>query len=231
MSGLGRSEVKEFENQTRRVLIVDDHPIVREGLRQLVDQQVDLRVCGEAVDLREARAALQQTKPNAVVLGLSQRVSDGIDLVKDIRSKYERLPILVCSMHDENIYAVRLLSAGANGYIMREATLDQLLVALRRVLAGQLYVSEQVKTLVTEWLAIGRRRQTGDLIEGLSNRELEVLNLIGLGKTTRQVAESLCLSVKTVDSHRQRMKKKLGLQTSAQLTQFAIHHLWIGAKR
>lgn len=214
--------MNEFANRAHRVLIVDDHPLVRQGLRWLVDQEDDLEICGEAADVKEARAALQQTQPNVVVLDLSLRDSNGIDLIKAIRSKYEQLPVLVCSIHDERIYAERLLSAGANGYIMKEATADQFLVALRQVLAGELYVSERVKTRMMERSAAGGRSQTGDRTERLSNREFEILGLIGQGKTTRQVAESLSLSVKTVDSHRQRIKKKLGLQTSAQVVQFAI---------
>ena len=214
--------MNEFANRAHRVLIVGDHPLVRQGLRWLVDQEDDLEICGEAADVKEARAALQQTQPNVVVLDLSLRDSNGIDLIKAIRSKYEQLPVLVCSIHDERIYAERLLSAGANGYIMKEATADQFLVALRQVLAGELYVSERVKTRMMERSAAGGRRQTGDRTERLSNREFEILGLIGQGKTTRQVAESLSLSVKTVDSHRQRIKKKLGLQTSAQVVQFAI---------
>ncbi len=214
--------MNEFANRAHRVLIVDDHPLVRQGLRWLVDQEDDLEICGEAADVKEARAALQQTQPNVVVLDLSLRDSNGIDLIKAIRSKYEQLPVLVCSIHDERIYAERLLSAGANGYIMKEATADQFLVALRQVLAGELYVSERVKTRMMERSAAGGRSQTGDPTERLSSREFEILGLIGQGKTTRQVAESLSLSVKTVDSHRQRIKKKLGLQTSAQVVQFAI---------
>ncbi len=222
--------MNEFANRAHRVLIVDDQPIVRQGLSQLIDQEDDLKICGEAADVREARAALQQTQPNVVVLDLPLRGSNGIDLIKDIRSKYGQLPILVFSMHDENIYAERLLNAGANGYIMKEATADQLLAAIRRVLAGELYVSEHVKTRMTEPSPAGGREQTGDRTETLSDRELEILSHLGRGKTTRQVAERLNLSVKTVDSHRQRIKKKLGLQTSAQLTQFAIHRQLIGAE-
>ncbi len=222
--------MNEFSNRVHRVLIVDDHPIVRHGLRQLIDQEDDLEVCGEAADVREAHAALQQTQPNVVVLDLSLRGSNGIDLIKDIRSKYEQLPVLVYSMHDESIYAERLLSAGANGYIMKEATADQLLSALRGVLAGKLYVNEHVKTRMMERVAVGGRKQTGDRTDRLSNRELEILGLLGRGKTTREVAESLNLSVKTIDTHRQRIKKKLGLQTSAQVTQFAIHRQLIGAQ-
>ncbi len=217
-----------FANRAHRVLIIDDHPIVRQGLRQLIDQEDDLKVCGEAADVREAHAALQQTQPNVVVLDLSLRGSNGIDLIKDIRSKYGQLPVLVFSMHDESIYAERLLSAGANGYIMKEATADQLLSALRQVLDGELYVSEHVKSRMMERVAVGGRKQPGDRTERLSDRELEILGLLGRGQTIREVAESLNLSGKTIDTHRQRIKKKLGLQTSAQVTQFAIHRQLMG---
>jgi len=131
-------------------------------------------------------------------------------------------------MHDESVYAERLLSAGANGYIMKEATADQLLSALRQVLAGELYVSKHVKSRMMERVAVGGRKQPEDRIERLSNRELEILGLLGQGKTTREVAESLNLSGKTIDTHRQRIKNKLGLQTSAQVTQFAIHRQLMG---
>jgi DNA-binding NarL/FixJ family response regulator len=151
------------------------------------------------------------------------RDSDGLELVKDIRSKYQQLPVLILSMHDESIYAERLLSAGANGYIMKQAAADQLLVAVRRVLAGGIYVSEKVGASMIERFAVSGRVQRADPIERLSNRELQVLNLIGRGKTTREIAGSLNLSVKTVESHRQRIKKKLHLHTAPQLVQFAVN--------
>ena len=132
------------------------------------------------------------------------------------------MPVLVPSMHDESMYAERLLSAGANGYIMKQAAADQLLTALRRVLAGGVYVSEGLGAIMIERISGDGRRTTANPIERLSNRELQVLNLIGQGRTTREVAETLNLSVKTVESHRQRIKKKLNLQTSAQLVKFAV---------
>ena len=225
------SERNQSEYRERRVLIVDDHPMLRRGLGMLIEQEHDLKVCGEAADITGAHAALKQTQPDIVVLDLSLRASSGIGLIKHIRRKYGQLPILVFSMHDEDIYAERLLNAGANGYIMKEAPADQLITALRRVLAGGSYVSEHVETSRIERLAVGERKQTGDPIDRLSNRELEVLDLIGRGRTGRQVAEGLELSLKTVDCHRQRIRKKLGLKNSAQLAQFAAHRLAIGAQR
>lgn len=207
----------------RNVFLVDDHPIVRQGLVQLIQQEPDLRVCGEAADVKEARITLSKLTPDIVILDLSLRDSDGLELVKDIRNKYQQLPVLILSMHDENIYAERLLSAGANGYIMKQAAAEQLLVAVRRVLAGGIYVSERVGASMIERFAVTGRPQSADPIERLSNRELQVLNLIGRGRTTREIAETLNLSVKTVESHRQRIKKKLNLRSAPQLVQFAVN--------
>jgi DNA-binding NarL/FixJ family response regulator len=208
--------------QPRSVLIVDDHPIVRQGLSQLINAEDDLEVSGNAATVEEALQSLGDSDPDVVIVDLSLAHSDGLELVKEIRKEARHLPVLVLSMHDENMYAERLLSAGANGYIMKEAAADQLLIALRRVLAGGVYVSEHLGASMIERIAGNDPKQTSNPIERLSNRELQVLNLIGRGKTTREVAENLTLSVKTVESHRQRIKKKLNLQTSAQLVQFAV---------
>jgi len=213
----------EHGQRQRTVLVIDDHPIVRQGLVQLIEREPDLRVCGEAADLREARARLSKTTPDIVILDLSLRDGDGLELVKDIRSKNEQLPVLVLSMHDEAIYAERLLSAGANGYIMKQAAADELLQAVRRVLGGGIYVSDAVGARMIERFAVSGRVQRADPIERLSNRELQVLNMIGRGRTTREIAENLSLSVKTIESHRQRIKKKLNLETAPQLVQFAVN--------
>jgi DNA-binding NarL/FixJ family response regulator len=215
--------MRETGVQARRVFIVDDHPIVRQGLAQLINHEPDLVVCGEAAGVKEARAGIGPAEPDVVIVDLSLRDSDGLELIKDIRSKHRQLPVLVLSMHDESIYAERLLSAGANGYIMKQAAADQLLVALRRVLSGGIYVSEHVGASMIERFAVSGSRQQANPIERLSNRELQVLNLIGRAKTTRQIADDLNLSVKTVESHRQRIKKKLNLSSSPQLVQFAVN--------
>jgi DNA-binding NarL/FixJ family response regulator len=210
----------------RKVFIVDDHPIVRQGLTQLINHEADLSVCGEAEGVKEARVALGQAEPDIVIVDLSLSDSDGLELIKDIRSKYRRLPVLVLSMHDESIYAERMLSAGANGYIMKQAAAGQLLLALRRVLQGGIYVSDDIGTSMIERFATGASKPATDPIERLSNRELQVLNLIGRGKSTRQIADDLNLSIKTVESHRQRIKKKLNLSSSSKLVQFAVN--WYG---
>lgn len=208
--------------RSRSVLIVDDHPIVRQGLIQLINAESDLDVCGDAASVDEALDLLEAAEPDIVILDLSLPDSDGLELLKKIRKETRHLPVLVLSMHDESMYAERMLSAGANGYIMKQAAADQLLIALRRVLAGGVYVSEGLGALMIERISSDGRRATANPIERLSNRELQVLNLIGQGRTTREVAETLNLSVKTVESHRQRIKKKLNLQTAAQLVKFAV---------
>lgn len=206
-----------------RVLIVDDHPIVRQGLRRLIEQEDDLTVCGEAETTREAKTAIRELKPDVVIVDISLKQGDGIELVKDARAHYAQLPILVLSMHDETIYAERMLSAGANGYIMKQAASDQFLVALRRVLEGGIYVSELVGNSMIQKFAAGGAYISANPIDRLSNRELQILHMIGRGLSTRQAAEALNLSVKTVESHRQRIKRKLNLSTGSQLVQYAVN--------
>jgi DNA-binding NarL/FixJ family response regulator len=209
--------------QKNRVLIVDDHPIVRQGLRRLIEQEEDLAVCGEVESAREAKSAIRELKPDVVVVDISLKHGDGIELVKDARAHHAQLPILVLSMHDELIYAERMLSAGANGYIMKQAAGDQFLTALRRVLDGGLYVSEVVGSGMIQKFASGSANVAAHPIDSLSNRELQILHMIGRGLSTRQAAETLNLSVKTVESHRQRIKRKLNLGTGSQLVQYAVN--------
>ena len=205
-----------------QILIVDDHPIVREGLRRLIDQERDLAVCGEAEGALAAMAAIRALKPGVVVVDISLKEGDGIELVKDARAHSPTLLILVLSMHDETIYAERMLAAGANGYIMKHAASDQFLVALRRVLGGGIYVSESVGQKMIRKLASGAAYSSANRIDSLSNRELQILQMIGRGLSTRESAEALSLSVKTVESHRQRIKRKLNLATGSQLVQYAV---------
>lgn len=207
----------------RRIMIVDDHPIVRQGLRRLMEAEPDLEVCGEAETAREAKSMIRELKPDAVIVDVSLAQGDGLELVKDARAHYPELPLLVLSMHDEVIYAERMLSAGANGYIMKQAASDQFLVALRRVLEGGIYVSETVGNSMIEKFAAGGAYTSANPVDSLSNRELQVLHMIGKGLSTRQTAEALNLSIKTVESHRQRIKRKLSVRTAAQLMQYAVN--------
>ena len=205
-----------------RVLIVDDHPIVRHGLKQMIDAEPDLVVCGEAQSDREARTALRELEPDVMIVDVSLAQGDGMDLVREVHAQRPDLPMLVLSMHDETIYAERLLAAGASGYIMKEAAYDQLLIALRRVLAGGVYMSAAMSAVLGGKGEAGAVAPVSDPIARLSNRELQVLSLIGRGLSSRQAAESLNVSVKTVESHRQSLKRKLNLATNAQLLQYSL---------
>ncbi len=222
-SGAHPSPPQRHVGAARRVLIVDDHPIVRQGLRRMIDPESDLVVCGEAQSEREARAAIRELDPDVVIVDISLVQGDGLELVRDVHAQRPDLPMLVLSMHDETIYAGRLLAAGASGYIMKHAASEQLLVALRRVLCGETYVSEALTNKVPG--AGGAARESGacDPIESLSNRELQVLSLIGRGLSSREVAEMLGVSVKTVESHRQSLKRKLNLLSNVQLLQYSIN--------
>src|ERR1700730_11827490 len=208
----------------RRVLIVDDHPIVRQGLRRMVDTEADLVVCDEVQTEREARAAIRAMVPDVVIVDISLAQGDGLELVRDVHAQQPELPMLVLSMHDELIYAERLLAAGASGYIMKQAASDQLLIALRQVLAGGTYLSESLAgNLGRSDAAVAGGVVSADPIDRLSNRELQVLTLLGRGMSSREAAEALGLSVETVETHRQSLKRKLNLATNAQLLQYAIN--------
>ncbi len=207
----------------RRVLIVDDHPIVRQGLRRMIDPESDLVVCGEAQSEREARAAIRELDPDVVIVDISLVQGDGLELVRDVHAQRPDLPMLVLSMHDETIYAGRLLAAGASGYIMKHAASEQLLSALRRVLCGETYVSEALTNKVPRAEGPARASAASDPIGRLSNRELQVLSLIGRGLSSREAAEMLGVSVKTVESHRQSLKRKLNLLSNVQLLQYSIN--------
>jgi len=213
----------EGKRRARRVLIVDDHPIVRQGLRRVMEGEEDLVVCGEAETARDARIAIKELNPDVVIVDISLRQSDGIELVREVRAHLPLLPILVLSMHDEAIYAERMLSAGANGYIMKQAASEQFLVSLRRVLDGGIYVSEAVGNSMIQKFAAGGTYLSTNPIDRLSNRELQILHMIGKGMSTRESALSLNLSIKTVESHRQRIKRKLNLTTGTQLVQYAVN--------
>ena len=207
--------------RVRRILLVDDHPIVRQGLKRLIETEPDLNVCGEAATVREARMAVRDSVPDAVVVDIALRDGDGIELVTDLHAHYPKLPMLVLSMHDEMIYAERLLDAGARGYVMKQAAGAEFIAALRCVLAGDSWASEAVRAVMQRRRVAAAPADARGPIERLSNRELQVLQLIGRGRSTREVADVLNLGVKTVESHRQRIKRKLGLATGAQLVGYA----------
>ena len=222
-SSTAPSTVSGGKRGARRVLIIDNHPIVREGLRRVIDGEEDLCVCAEADTARDARVAIKERNPDVMIADIGLNQGDGIELVRDVRAHYSKLPILVLSNHDETVYAERLLSVGANGYIMKHASSDEILVSLRRVLDGEIYVSHDVGCNMIKKTTARGTYVSSNPIDRLSNRELQILHLIGKGMTTRESANSLTLSIKTVESHRQRIKSKLNLHTGTQLVQFAIN--------
>jgi DNA-binding NarL/FixJ family response regulator len=205
-----------------RVLVVDDHPIVRQGLALLIDQEPDLVVCGSAEEAHSALHAIATLRPDIIILDISLPGPDGMELLKTIRTLDPDLPILVLSMHAESVYAERALRAGANGYIMKQEATDNVLEALRRILRREVYVSERIANTMLQQLVAGSRKPEGPPEARLSDRELEVFRMIGMGLGTRQIADELKLSVKTVESYQAHIKEKLGLQGARDLMQRAI---------
>jgi len=204
---------------------VDDHPFMRAGLAQLIDRQPDMAVCGEAGEPAAAIRELSASMPDLVLTDVTMPGRSGIEFVKDLRASHPKLAILVVSMHDEGIYAERLLRAGARGYIMKEAGGENLLGAIRQVLAGGIYVSPHMSAKILENVTGRRPRGSASPIRTLSDREVEVFQLIGQGKSTRDIAAQLHLSPKTVDVHRGHIKEKLGLDDVTALVRHAVR--WV----
>jgi len=201
----------------RRVLILDDHPVVRQGVKLMVNAERDMTVVGEAQTEAEARRLVRELAPDAVIVDLSLAQGDGFNVVRDVSAHFPDIRVLVLSMHDEIVYAERLLAEGASGYIMKEAATEQLVTALRTVLRGERYMSDNLRRVLEE-----RGRRNNGQTTLLSIRELQVISLIGLGQGTREIALALSLSVKTVEAHRQAIKRKLALETNSQLVQYAL---------
>jgi DNA-binding NarL/FixJ family response regulator len=209
-------------SRKHRILVVDDHPIVRQGLTLLINQEADLLVCGEAEEATGAMHVLASSRPDILIVDISLNGPDGIDLLKNVRNIYPTLPVLILSMHDESIYAERALRAGANGYIMKQEATEKVLVALRRIMAGEIYVSDRIANKMLKHYITGSGTLRNSSIADLSDRELEVFRLIGEGHGTRQIAEELHLSVKTVESYQAHIKEKLSLRSARELMQHAI---------
>jgi DNA-binding NarL/FixJ family response regulator len=205
-----------------RVLLVDDHPIVRQGLALLIDREGDLLVCGEADGAHSAFHAIQTLRPDIVVLDISLSGPDGLDVLKEIRMKTASLPVLILSMHDESIYAERAMRAGANGYIMKQEATEKVLVAIRRILQGEVYLSDRLTNTMLQQYVRGVSPTKMSPLVSLTDRELEVFRLIGEGHGTRQIADELHLSVKTIESYQAHIKEKLALRNARELVQHAI---------
>ena len=200
-----------------RVLIVDDHPITRSGLAYLINHQPDMATCCEAQNAAQALEGVLQTKPDLVLTDFSLPDKNGLELIKDIRSVRPDLPILVISMHEESLYAERVLRAGARGYITKEEGGERLMRAIRHVLSGTIYVSDKMSARILEIFSAGPGRQQRSVVENLSDREFEIFELFGQGLSTQQIATRLCLSMKTVSAHRGKIKAKLQLRTTNEL--------------
>jgi len=211
----------------RKIVIVDDHPIVRQGLAQLINQEKDLEVCGQAGDAHEALQAIRQLHPDMVIVDIGLKDTSGMELIKDLKIQYPELPVLTLSMYDESIYGERALRAGARGYVMKQEATAKVVTAIRRVLAGEVYVSDGMAAKMVSKLVGGGTRSAGSFADNLSDRELEVFRMIGAGFGTREMAEKLHLSIKTIETYRAHIKDKLGLQDANELLRTAIR--WVNA--
>ena len=197
----------------KKVLVVDDHPLLRQGLAMLINQQQDMHVCGEAEEAHAAMQTITETRPDIIILDISLKGPDGLELLKSIRAVYPDLPVLILSMHDEAIYAERALRARANGYIMKQEATEKVLVALRRIFNGDVYVSDGMSKKMLQQYIDGAPSLIQSRIAALSDRELEVFRRIGEGCATREIADELHLSIKTVETYQAHIKDKLSLRS------------------
>lgn len=204
-----------------RIFLVDDHPMVREGLANLINQQDDLAVVGEAEDSAGAVAGIADKQPNVALIDISLKNESGLELVKNLEQRFPLVSLIVLSMHDEALYAERALRAGAKGYVMKRESTKSILTAIRRVLSGDVYVSERVVSAMAKRMG-SSRKAAAEPVERLSDRELEIFRLLGQGRTTSQIAEDLHLSLKTVQAYCARAKEKFGVNSLGELLRAAI---------
>jgi DNA-binding NarL/FixJ family response regulator len=210
------------DKNRKRVFLVDDHPLVREWLTNLINQQRDLAVCGESENAPHALQAIAAAKPDVAIVDLSLKDSSGIELIKSLKESQPGVAVLVLSMHDESQYAERALRAGAKGYVMKRETTRKVIEAIRRILEGKVYVSQKVTEAMTQRLVEGPRSESRSPVEQLSDRELEVFEMLGQGQGTRQISENLRVSVKTVQAYCARIKEKMNLNSATELLREAI---------
>jgi DNA-binding NarL/FixJ family response regulator len=207
--------------RTRRVFIVDDHPLVREGLANLINQQSDLSVCGEAEDSVGAITDIESTHPDVALIDISLKNESGLELVKTLQNRVPQVALVVLSMHEEALYAERALHAGARGYVMKRETTKNVLTAIRRVIEGDIYVSDRVVNSMAKRMT-SRKTAAAEPVERLSDRELEIFRLLGQGRTPSQIADDLRLSLKTVQAYCARAKEKFGVTSLTELLRAAI---------
>jgi len=206
----------------KQILLVDDHPMVRERMAEIIRLETDLTVCGEADDRFQAMRAIESIQPDLAIIDLTLKRSNGLELIKDVHARYPAIPILVLSMHDELLYAERAIRAGARGYITKQEATRKVMQAIRCLLAGDIYLSEKMSAQIAAAAVGSSRAKAGLPLDGLSDRELSVFEMIGRGQSTRQIAEELHLELRTIETYRARIKEKLSLKDANDLLQHAI---------
>jgi len=223
-------ETTSGQHKKKRILLVDDHPVLRRGLAALVEVEPDFIVCGEAATCQEALDAFTGNKPDLVIVDIELEGRDGLDLVRELKSRYPEVPALVLSMYDESVYAERSLKAGAMGYLSKQQLDETVLIAMRTIVDGQIYMSDKLQTQLAHKFLGGRPHQSDSYVGTLSNRELQVFRMIGRGQSTRQVAKSLSLSIKTIESHIEHIKHKLTLESATELVHRATQWVESGGR-
>ena len=219
----------DSSTQKQRVAIVDDHTMMREGLKQFINAEPDLEVCWTAATVAEAMSALERSCPDMLTVDITMPGRNGLELIKDVLALVPGLPILVISMHDESLYSQRVLKCGAKGYIMKDAPHEDMMAAIRRVAAGKVWLSGEMSDEILNAFSGGKPRRQVDSVHKLSDREFEVFQLLGDGKSTNQIADSLHISTKTVDVHKSHIREKLELEDSSAVLRHAIR--WAETKR
>ena len=220
-----QAKQNQVKDSRKRVLLVDDHAVVRFGIAQLINQEKDLAVCGEEEDAANALSAISQLKPDLVIADISLKDSSGLELMRNIKAQHAGLPVLVVSAHDESVYAEIAFRAGALGYLMKGEALGKIVTAIRRVLSGNIYVSDALASKMLQRQVHGQTDVEKSPVKGLSDRELEVFQLIGKWKKTKEIAHELHLSIKTIEYYPEQIKQKLELSSAVELTQHAT--LWV----
>jgi DNA-binding NarL/FixJ family response regulator len=220
----GRNSVHNGSGKKYRVLLVDDHPLVRRGLAEVISREPDMETCGEAADVAEAISEVERSKPDIVVVDLTLKTGHGLELLERLKAHVPNLKTLVSSMHDETLFAERVLRAGARGYVTKQEPPETLVRAIRQVLRGELYLSPRMTSRLLNRVVVGASTQE-DPVQNLSNREVEVYEMIGQGLTIQQIASRLHLSPKTVETHREKIKQKLNVKSSAELNRRAVQ--WV----
>jgi DNA-binding NarL/FixJ family response regulator len=218
---MGKTKAAASKGTKAKIFIVDDHPMMREGLTQLIHNEPDLQVCGEAEEVPAAVSQIEQLQPDLAIVDISLRSSSGLELIKDLQSRQPKLPVLVISMHDESLYAERVLRAGGRGYVMKQEGGRKIMEAIRQVLSGQTYVSSAIAAHILNAFA-GHGKVTTSPVETLSDREFQVFQCIGEGCSTKEMAAKLHVSVKTIEVHRVNIKQKLKIATAPELIRYAV---------